>query len=186
MKMFETIVSKITRALAQASMWAIFAITFVLVVDIILRFTTESMSLLGTYEMTELAIVVVIFLGLAVTQLDKDHIHVVMLIEKFPWRVRVFVEMVIFAFTAYLCYMLFYASVLQAQNVWRSGLTTQVLFIPHFPFVVLMAAGLIVLAIVLTLDTIKHAIMGITNQKPANADKTEAQKIVEDTKRAME
>jgi len=182
----DKIVGKISKGLAQISMWAIFAITFILVVDIVLRFTTVSMSILGTYELTELFMIVIIYLALAVTQYEKDHIHVVMLIEKFPWRFRTFVETVIFAFTAYLSYMLFYAAVLQAQTVAYRGLTTQVLFIPQLPFVVLMAIGLLVLAIVFTLDTVKYAIMAITNKKPANAELTEAQKIVEETKQAME
>ena len=182
----DKIVGKISKGLAQISMWAIFTITFILVVDIVLRFTTETMSILGTYELTELFMIVIIYLSLAVTQYDKDHIHVVMLIEKFPWRLRTFIETVIFAFTAYLCYMLFYAAALQAQTVGARGMTTQVLFIPQLPFVILMAIGLFVLAVVFTLDTVKYAIMAITNKKPANAELTEAQKIVEETERAME
>ena len=84
MLVLEIIVGKISRGIAQASMWAIFGITFVLVVDIILRFTTESSALLGTYEMTEMAMIIIIYMGLSVTQLQKDHIRAVMLLEKIP------------------------------------------------------------------------------------------------------
>jgi len=183
---FEAIVGKVSKGIAQASMWAIFGITFVLITDIILRFVTESSALMGTYEMTEMAMIVIIYMGLSVTQLDKDHIRVVMLIEKFPWRVRTFIEAAVFAFTAYLCYMLFYAALLQTQAVIRSGLTTQVLYIPHWPFFMIMFTGLAVLAVVFTLDTVKSVLAGIKNEKPEGMrEKTEAEKVIEATKDAI-
>ena len=184
--MFEKIVGKTSKATAQASMWAIFAIMFVLVVDIIIRNTTESSALMGTYEMTEMAMIIIIYMGLSVTQYDKDNIHVVMLIEKLPWRVRTFIEAGVYAFTAYLCYMLFYAAFLQSQTVIRTGLKTQVLYLPHWPFVIIMTVGLCVLAIVLTMDTIKYFIMAVKNEKPAAPiEKTEAQKVIEETASIM-
>ena len=187
MAVFEKIVGKVSKGIAQASMWAIFAIMFVLVIDILIRFFSESSALLGTYEMTEMAMIIIIYMGLSVTQFDKDHIQVVMLIEKLPWRARTFIESAVFAFTAYLCYTLFAAALLQTQTVIRTGLTTQVLYIPHWPFFVLMAVGLGVLAIVFTLDTVQYLIRAIKNEKPtAPIVKTEAEKVIEETREAME
>jgi len=187
MSVVEKIVGKISRGIAQASMWAIFAITFVLIVDILLRFITENSALLGTYEMTEMAMIIIIYLALSVTQLDKDHIRVLMLVEKFPWRFRTIVEAVIYAFTAYLCYMIFYAAYLQAGTVMKTGLTTQVLYIPHWPFMTIMAVGLFVLAVVFTLDAVKSAILAIKNEKPDGlAIKSEAEKVIEESMSAMD
>jgi len=186
MLLFEKIVGRISKGIAQASMWAILGITFVLILDIILRFVTENSALLGTYEMTEMAMIVIIYLGVAVTQSDKDHIRVVMLIEKFPWRLRTFIEAGVFAFTAYLCYMLFYAGFLQSQTVIKSGLTTQVLYIPHWPFMIIMTVGLGVLAVVFTFDAAKYMIMAVKNEKPAAPlEKTEAEKVLEATRDAI-
>jgi len=186
MILFEKIVGKMSRGIAQASMWAIFAITFVLITDIILRFATESSALIGTYEMTEMAMIIIIYLALSVTQLDKDHIRVMMLIEKFPWRFRTFLDAGIFGFTAYLCYMLFYAGFLQSQTVIKSGLTTQVLYIPHWPFLIIMTVGLGVLALVFTLDAVKTVIMGIKNERPPDKTmKSEAEKVIEESQEAM-
>ena len=186
MPVVEKIIKKITFAIAQVSMWAILAITFVLVADIILRFSTESSALLGTYEMTELAMIIIIYLGLAVTQVEKDHIRIRMLIDRFPWRVKGVIESVVFAFTAYLCFMLFYAALLQSQTVIKTGLTTQVLFIPHWPFLIIMTVGLGVLGIVFVLDTIQSVIRVILNQKPEGEfEKSEADKVLEETKEAL-
>lgn len=186
MLVFEKIVDKISRGIAQVSMWAIFGIMFVLIVDIVIRFFSESSALLGTYEMTEMAMIIIIYMGLSVTQFDKDHIHVVMLIERFPWRVRTFIESAVFAFTAYLCYTLFYACILQSKTIMKSGLTTQVLYIPHWPFMIIMAIGLGVLAIVFTLDTIQYLIRGIKNEKPTKPiEKTEVEKVIEETREAI-
>ncbi len=159
-------VNKVCSALATVAMVAIFVIMFVLVIDIILRFATENMAILGTYEMTEMAMVIIIFLSLAVTQIEKEHVSVVMAIERFPWRVRTFIQGVISAFTTVLCFYTLYAGVLQVQSVQQSGVTTGVLFIPHVPFTVVMTIGLGALMVVFILDTIDYFVAGIKNVKP--------------------
>jgi len=186
MLVLEKIVDKMSRAISQVSMWAILVITFILVIDIILRFSTESTSIKGTYEMTEMAMLIIIYLGLAVTQVDKDHIRVVMLIEKLPWRGRAVVEAVIFAFTAYLCFTLFYAGVLKLQEVISRGITTQVLYIPHWPFATCMMVGLGALSVVFAFDAVQAIIKSVKNEKPVNGmEKSEAEKVLEETREAM-
>jgi TRAP-type C4-dicarboxylate transport system permease small subunit len=136
--------------------------------------------------MTEMAMVIVIYLGLAMTQYDKEHIQVVMLIEKFPWRFRIFLDAVISAFTTALCVIVFYAGILQAGTVGRAGLTTSVLFIPPFPFFIVMTVGFGVLMVVLAYDTFVCLYKGIKNLRPEQEHvKEAAKKIVEETLSAI-
>ena len=159
-------VGKVCRGIAFVAMWAIFGITLVLVVDIVLRNTTENMAVLGTYELTEVVMVIIIFLGLAVTQFEKDNIQIKMLIEKFPWRVRTYINAVISALTTLLCIIVFNAGLLQVKTTITTKVTTAVLYLPFTPFVVVMTIGLMALAIVLALDTIEYFVKAIKNLNP--------------------
>ena len=154
------------KAIAQVSMWASFGIVFVLAADIVLRLVTVDKSILGTYEITEMAMIAIIYLALAVTQFEKENIHVVMLIERFPWRVKTFIEGGVSAFATVVCAIFFYASFLQTQTVITNKLTTQVLFIPHYPFTIIMTIGFGALAVVIALETINYFIAAIKNIKP--------------------
>jgi TRAP-type C4-dicarboxylate transport system permease small subunit len=165
-KVTKALVRKICGWIALASMLAIFGIMFVLVGDIVLRFTTHVYAIRGTYELTEMAMVVIIFLALAITQIDKEHIHVVMFTEKLPFRPRSILNAVISIITTALCAFVFYACVQQALSNMASGLHSAVLFVPLAPFAWIMAAGLCALTIALVIDTIDYLIAAIKNLPP--------------------
>ena len=165
---FKAVVSKVSSAISVVSMVINFVIMFVLVVDIILRLTTEKMAVLGTYELTELSMVLIVFLSFAVTQIDKENVHVTLFTDRFPYRAKAYVDGVISGLTSILCAVIFYASVLQGIGDTKSGITTAVLYIPTFPFVWIMAIGFLLLTIVLLVDTIDYFIKAIENNPPVN------------------
>ena len=162
---------KISRGVAWFPMIAVFAVTIILVLDIILRRTTEAITFRGSYELTELGMVIIIFLGFAVTQAEKGNIRVTVFIEKFPYRIKELIETGMAAFTAVLGGVTFYASVLLAMDYSRMNLTTGVLFIPQAPFCVIMAFGFFALTVVLIFDTLEHLLNAI---KGGPIDKTAA------------
>jgi len=147
---------KVTRGIALIPMIVIFFVTVVLVLDIILRRATESVAIRGSYEITELGMVIIIFLSLAVTQAEKGNIRVTVFIEKFPYRVKELIETLMAGFTAALAGVTFYASVQLASDYQGLNLTTGVLFIPQHPFCLIMAFGFFALTVVLLFDTAEH------------------------------
>lgn len=161
---FRPAVRKACDVIAMGAMAAIFGIMCILVLDIILRSTTESMAVRGSYELTEMTMIIIIFLGMAVTQMEKEHIHVEMLVEKFPFLVKSVIKVIVSIFTTVLACITFYACVQQALSNLSSGITTAVLFIPLYPFALIMAAGMLVLTAVLVLDTIDSIIQIATRK----------------------
>lgn len=154
---------KICKGIAVIAMAAIFLIMVVLVIDIILRLSTKSMAVRGTYELTEMAMVVIIFLSLAITQIEKEHVHVSMFIDKFQYRVKTFIYAVISTLSTAMSAITFYASTLLASGHQASGITTAVLYIPLSPFSWIMSLGLLSLTVVLLFDTVDYWIKGIKN-----------------------
>ena len=66
-------VAKISALLNYISMAVLFLIGAIVFSDIVLRLTVE-VSVLGTYEITEMGMIVVIFGALAHTQVFKGHL----------------------------------------------------------------------------------------------------------------
>jgi hypothetical protein len=61
-----------------------------------------------------------------------------------------------------------YAGALQTMSTKASGLTTGVLFIPHYPFAMIMTVGLAALMLIFLFDTIDYFVKGIKNLRPAD------------------
>lgn len=159
------LVRALSRAASVVAMVVAFVTVLVLVVDIVLRLVTDSLAVTGTYELTEMAMVIIVFLGLAITQIEGEHVRVTMLTERLPRGARAWADVFGAVFGTVLCAIVFYAAVLQAIGDSTSGITTAVLFIPIAPFAWIMALGLFLLTIALLLDAIDHAVKAI-QRKP--------------------
>ena len=158
--------TKVCKGIAVVAMAVIIIIMLVLVIDIVLRFSTENKAIRGTYELTEMAMIVIIFLSLAITQIEKEHIHVSMFIDRLPYRAKTFINAAVSAFTTVLSAIVFYASLLLATGHQTSGITTAVLYVPLYPFSFIMSIGLLSLTVVLLLDTVDYLIKGVKNIAP--------------------
>jgi len=147
-------------------MAAIFVIMLIVVADIILRFLTAEMAIRGTYELSELFMILIIYLTLAVTQAEKEHVRVTLLIDKLPFRIRAFEDAAVSGFTVFMLTLLTCAAIIYAMENFRSGRTTAVLFLPIYPFAFIMALGMATFTVILALDTIDFVIKGIENKRP--------------------
>jgi TRAP-type C4-dicarboxylate transport system permease small subunit len=185
MSKFEQTIGKLVRNLAQASMWAVFIIGFIIFADVVLRRISTKLAILGTYELTELFMIVIVFLAFGITEFDGENIQVDMVVVKLPWRLRRTIEGCMTAISAVLCAFLCYAGILQTGTLFKSGQFTAVLFIPKWPVGVIMAVGLGFLTIVLAMHTVQYFMQAFKNEKPENeltSDEMEAQRYIEETK----
>ena len=145
----------------MVAMVAIFVIMVIVFADIILRFVTKEMAIKGTYELSEIFMVIIIFLSLAITQIEKEHIRVTLLIDRLPKRAKTFENAGVSLAMTVLSAITFYAGVLLIMDDFRSGIYTAVLYIPLYPFACIMTVGLFTLTIALGLDTIDYFIKGV-------------------------
>ena len=124
------------------------------VIDVIGRFFKAPIP--GTYELVAFTGGAVIALALPYTSVEKGHIAVEVLVQKFPWLARViinainaFVGALLFAVVSWQC--LVYAGSMKASA--QVSLTIKM---PIHPFIYGIAAGCALLSVVLFIECISQ------------------------------
>ena len=95
MKKIHSALSTFTRYISWAGLAATFFLMVVTTIDVILRKLPINASITGSYDMTEMGMVVIVFFGIAYFQSEHGHVRVEMFVEKFPYTVRCIVEGVV-------------------------------------------------------------------------------------------
>ncbi len=121
--------------------------------DVILRFFHH--PILGTYEMVSFLGTVVIAFALAYTSIERGHIAVDILMERFPPRVQSAVDGFNHLVGAGLFLLIAWQSLIYALDLKASGEVSLTLAIPTYPFVCGIAAGCALLTLVLLADSAK-------------------------------
>lgn len=152
------------------------AITFVIMmmttVDVILR-KVSTFSILGSFELTEMGMVVVVFLGLASLQAKGGHVRVDMFTRLLPGRLEHFISFVILlAESVFYAYMT-YAAMIRLTEYLVRPVYTGVLRISYIPFYSIMSLGLACFSILLLMDSIIHLIDCFYSSKQTLPQKVE-------------
>ena len=154
MKKIHSALSTFTRYISWAGLAATFFLMVITTIDVILRKLPINASIVGSYDMTEMGMVVIVFFGIAYFQSEHGHVRVEMFVEKFPYTVRCIVEGVVNLVEAVFGALMCYAAFQQISTLFARGTGTSVLRIPHWPFAVFMTIGLLIFTIFLVLDGI--------------------------------
>lgn len=172
---------KISHGVSYLSMVVTFAVMIMMIIAIILRFFKSGIP--GSIEMTEIAMIVIVFLGLSYTQYVGGHVHVDIFTNMIKnVRARYVFNGFIRIVTAFFSFWVTYAAFLRAPS---ERAATGVLRIPLSPFVYIMAIGMLLFTIVLLLDGLDHILQGTGKEGP-RAQKSEAEEIVEEAQQALE
>lgn len=153
MKRIRDKLGKVINAMSYLGMVIAFIIMCITTVDVIIR-KVSSLSILGSYELTELGMVIMIFFGIAALQVARGHVRVDMFIEKYPRRAKHVTEGIVTLIETLVLAAMSYCAFLKILDDFRKGLATSVLRIPTWPFCVLMFIGMALFTLTLLLDTI--------------------------------
>lgn len=160
-KKIDKILSLITGAIGYVGYVGMVVIMVFIVADVLARGVLRQ-GIVGTYEIVERVLLVMLFAAFAYTQTHKGHIHVTLFLPKFPRVIQMLLygtfELLSFI-TAGFCA---YAIIMQGNYSLTASTTTAVLRIPLYPFYYIAAFGMFVFAITLFWDAIKCYI-GIKN-----------------------
>lgn len=165
MKKFTEITNKMSVYVSYLSMAAVVFIMVYMTADVILRHVFNA-PITGGYEMTTLAMVILVFTSWSFTQTIHGHIHVTVLIRLFPAVPR----FITFGLTSVLSAVVMgigtYAAALQSIFLYQKGTCTGMLLVPHWPFMVIECISLAFFTIILLRDAIR-AIGAAFNQELA-------------------
>ncbi len=119
--------------------------------DVLLR-KMISRSILGAVEVTEFMMVILVFFGLAQTEIFNGHVKVDLLMKRFSERIKGLVD----AITQFSCFLLFgvatWSTVVYSSTMRASKEVTQDLWIPKYPFIYVVAVGWALLGLVLFIN----------------------------------
>lgn len=146
-------------------------VSMILVVIMMLLMTVDALMgkifnnrILGTFELVQCMLCILVFTSWAYTQTEHGHIHVVMFVRMMPQKLRFFC----FSLTALLSTVTMgfacYALIGAIQGKMASGEATGTLLIPFWPFYIIELIAFLVFTLALLCDTIKSVMAMFDNE----------------------
>ena len=144
----EKAVFPVSRLLLYIGQFTLILMVMLTVADVFLRYVLNR-PILGSYELTEFMMAVLVFSTIGYTMVVKGHVVVDLVFTKLPQRIKDILECI----TSFIAFILFavvaWRNVMQADTAWGRNDVTAELFIPISPFILFVAIGIAVLALVL-------------------------------------
>ena len=155
-KKFESVLSKWTKAICYISFAGLLAMMFLNVADV---FMAKLFSpIIGTYEITSRLLLCTVFASFAYAQTQKAHITMTLIISRFPRPLRFVFFSLMSYISVFISGLLTYAAYYQGEVARVGATTTDILFIPLFPFFYVQAIAMTALTITLLFDAILSSI----------------------------
>ncbi|SHI07425.1 TRAP-type C4-dicarboxylate transport system, small permease component [Sporobacter termitidis DSM 10068] len=154
MKKALKIVDSINLKVCYIAMAALFVLMCMITVDTIMRKTPLG-GIPDSQDLTELFLILIVFCGLAFLESDRGHIRVDMFVNMFPRLLKKITEVVMYLLSAGILMLLFYAMLGNIGSTYSSGAATQILRIPHWPFVAVVTVALFLYAFTVLLHGIE-------------------------------
>ncbi len=141
-------VRPLSRFMSRIASVILFLMMILTILDVVLR-KLASKSILGTVELTEFMLVILVFFSLAQTEVLDGHVKVDLVMSRFSARVQGLMDML----TQFVCFVLSllitWSSLDYSEKMRLSEEVTQDLLIPVYPFIYFVALGCLVLSFTL-------------------------------------
>lgn len=148
------VVQPISRAIHSVGLAVLVAMMLLTFADVALRYIFNR-PIGGSFDITELMMVVVVSLGFAYCGVVKGHVSVDLLVSRIPERSRAIINTITSLIALGLLVLIAWQCFLYIKVIYLKELTSAVLHIPVFPLVAVVAIGLAVFCLVLLTDFIE-------------------------------
>ena len=147
------IINGVTYGFAWISFVGVLVMMMLNVFDVLLT-KVAGTPIVGSYEITQRVLMVTVFAAFAYAQSKKAHINMTILIVHFPRVIKFILFSAMYVLSIYITARLCMAAWGQASTVMAKGMTTEVLYIPLYPFYYMEAIAMFVFAVALVYDLI--------------------------------
>jgi TRAP-type C4-dicarboxylate transport system permease small subunit len=141
----------VSKWLHGASAFLIFAMMLLTAADVVMRYFFRK-PILGTFELTEYLMVVIVSFAVAYTAATDGLVKVTLLTEKLPSKVQAILNAITGIPGIGLFIFLTWRSFTFIGLQHDQGISSPILAIPRYPFAALVAIGLVFLTLVLIVD----------------------------------
>ena len=122
-----------------------------IVANIVYRTTGHVIT--GSYELSELMIVVTAAFALGFAALHKSHVDVKVVVSKFPEKLQIVIEIITSFLAMGTWALITWASTIILIERWHTE-ESEMLLVPFFPFRLVLFLGLILVSLVYLIDTL--------------------------------
>jgi len=150
----ERTIDGVSRIVNTAGVSVLLVMMALITTDVILRYVFNS-PLRGVYEIVEVILVIVVSFGMAYTAMQKGMVAVEVLVERYPPRVRVIIDIFNSLAGLALFSLISWKTAEQAMTYRAAGETTYVSGLPLYPFVLVVSFGAALLSLVLFIQLLE-------------------------------
>lgn len=151
---FEAITLIINRVLHKVSSLILFLLMFLTTADVVGRYFFNK-PITGTYELTGLALAIIIFFSLGSAQIQKDHIEIDFLTNKMPFKAQYFLKILSSLILTVLLALTTWQLYEYTKRIWIGHETSGDLGLPLYIFSGLSIVGAFSFTITYLLDVLK-------------------------------
>jgi TRAP-type C4-dicarboxylate transport system permease small subunit len=138
--------------LAAGTMFLMMLLT---TVDVVMRYVINS-PIPGALEIVEYMMVIIVPFALVVTAYDKAHIEVEIIVERLPATIQCYLGFIT-DLTACLFFMIItWQSFQYIGEQFDTGLTSSVLLIPQYPFILSLTVAFTILSLITLVQFLKN------------------------------
>jgi len=153
-RLLERYITKSSRFLDSLAGWGIAATMLLVVVNIILRIVFKA-PIQGVYEYVGFLTAAIIGFAIAYCAIQNAHISIGFLVEKLPCKVQKIIQTA--SGTVILIFLVFasYQTFMYAREKAISGEVSATAHMPFYPFIIMVAIGLLMLCLVEIVKVLK-------------------------------
>ena len=151
----DAFVKPITRGFQAFAAFVLAVMMFLTALDVALRYIFSS-PIPGGLELVEYMMAVLVPFAVTITAYEKAHVGVDLIMDRFPKRLRNLVAVATTALMLVFFTLITWQCFIHIAEQYRSGLTSAVLLIPHYPFVAALTAAFALLTLVTLIDLLNH------------------------------
>jgi len=144
----ESVIHPVSQVAIRMALGVLAVMMFLTVLDVCLRYLFNR-PLPGTYEITEFMMVVTVFFAVAYTQIQKGHVRVELLVSRLPPKAQAVIDSSVSFLSLGLLSLITWQSFIMAKAQMANELTSTILRVPVFPFVLVVVFGCGLLSLVL-------------------------------------
>lgn len=134
------IIDYVSRIAGMTAMGVLFLMMLLTVADVFLR-ATISRPIIGTTEITEQMMVLVVFLGFGWCCLQGKHVRVDLFVSRYPRGAQKIIDIITIFIGMILVAIICWQTIMMTLTMQRLGITASYIKVPKYPFYALTAVG---------------------------------------------
>ncbi|MGI6317373.1 MAG: TRAP transporter small permease [Dethiobacteria bacterium] len=146
-------ITKMSELLDEVAKMTMLGLMLFIVINILMRRLFNN-PFIGAYDLVSVLILIAVVLALANCAIQKGHIAIDFLVERFPLWLQKLIDIIMNLASLIFIALFAYHTAKHAYLTAVSGDVTSTLKIPHYPFIYIASLGYLLLCLIILVDLI--------------------------------